>query len=95
MKVNYKYSSSVKKDFEYKCKSCEEVFTVQTTMSEMQSEVECKCSGTAVRYIGKAPIFSLDPISGDFIGATDKWQKGREAQMKREEHNMKEHGTYD
>ena len=51
------------------------------------------CGNECNRVILKAPCVSLDPISGDFVGATDKWIKHREQQMKKERHNQKEHGT--
>jgi hypothetical protein len=63
-------------------------------MKDMPKEIECTCGGVAVRYISKAPLFHLDPISGDHPGATRAWEKGREKQIAKEKKNMENHGTY-
>lgn len=41
------------------------------------------CGSEAVRLIS-APLPVLDPISGDFSGATIKWAKQRQKKMERE-----------
>jgi len=43
---------------------------------------EC-CEGTAERIVS-AVRCKLDPISGDFMGATRKWEKNREQKLQQE-----------
>lgn len=80
--------------YTYKCQECNEIIELNRRVAEVYDPVECTCGGDARRTILAAPIVSLDPISGDFVGATDKWIKHREQQMRKEKHNMQEHGTY-
>ena len=96
-KINYQHVSSTPKDWLYKCKACNTEFYRQFTVQEMPKTVTCECGATAGRHINKAtlPRIELDPISGDHVGATDKWIKKRESKMKQEKKNMENHGTYD
>ena len=80
--------------YDYQCKNCHEIFEVQMKLADIDNEVFCDCGGVSKRVILSPPTISLDPISGDFTGATQKWEKGRERKMAKERHNMKEHGTY-
>ena len=66
---------------------------------EFKAPVDDKCpkcnSEVKTGYIDKdSPKFKLDPISGDFPGATRRWEKMREQKMAQEKKNMKNHGTY-
>lgn len=79
--------------YDFKCKECSSIFEIEQRLVDYTGEADCECGGTAKRIILAAPTVHLDPISGDHIGATDRWAKGRERQMKKERHNLKEHGT--
>lgn len=52
-----------------------------------------RCGGKADRLIG-TPRAVLEPFSGAFPGAADAWERRRESHMKKEQHNVREHGTY-
>jgi hypothetical protein len=52
-----------------------------------------ECADTATR-VPAAPRAKLEPFSGAFPGAADKWVRDRESHMKREQKNKAEHGTY-
>ena len=80
--------------YDFKCVKCSEIFEITQKLADYTGKADCKCGGTAERIILAAPTVSLDPICGDHIGATDRWAKGRERQMKKEAHNLKEHGSY-
>ena len=80
--------------YSFQCKECGKVTEVIRKLEEYDNPYQCECGGDGERVILKAPTVSLDPICGDHIGATDRWVKGRERQMKKEAHNMKEHGSY-
>lgn len=56
-------------------------------------EVQCECECIAVRQIA-APRIDLDGCSGHFPGAADAWERKRESHMRKEQKNMREHGTY-
>jgi len=46
--------------------------------------VQCnQCDNKAERLIS-TPTIGLDPISGDFYGATQKWHKNRAEKLKQE-----------
>ena len=80
--------------YSFRCNECGKVTEVVRKLSEFEDPFQCECGGEGEKVILTAPVVSLDPISGDHIGATDRWVKGRERQMKKESHNLKEHGTY-
>ncbi len=67
-------------DFECSGGHIEEHFVSSDTR-----EVVCPhCKRTATRI--QSPVRSaLDPISGDFNGATDKWMKNRAQKLKQEQ----------
>ena len=79
--------------YDYRCTKCQKVTEKSLKLSELDKKITCECGGECTRVI-LSVNFSLDPISGDFVTATDKWAKGRERKMAKERHNMKEHGTY-
>jgi len=57
-------------------------------------EATClECGQVSRRLIG-APRAVLEPFSGSFPGAADAWERRRESHMKKEQHNLREHGTY-
>ena len=80
--------------YSYECIECGEITTRVRKIADRNDPVQCQCGGECKKVILQAPVISLDPISGDFVGATDKWIKHREQKMKKEKHNMQEHGTY-
>lgn len=67
---------------DHRCEDCgyvAELYLEQGTTSSVCTE----CGGPARRVI--RPIrTNLDPISGDFPGATMAWERGREGTKKRE-----------
>ena len=79
--------------YDYQCNDCGAVVTKNRKLADRCNDVECPvCTGDCFQVILRAPIVSLDPISGDFHQATENWVKHREKQMKKEQHNAKEHG---
>ena len=65
--------------YEFRCQTCEEV--TADRVDESIRETRCKCGGTAVRIIS-AVQSALDPIKGDFPGATLKWARHHEKAAK-------------
>ncbi len=63
---------------------CDNGHTTEKFIDSKTTEIECpECSLMASRII--SPVRSLlDPISGDFAGATMKWARDRERKMKKE-----------
>ena len=57
-------------------------------------EVECDCGAMGKRQIA-APRAALEPFSGAFPTAADKWVERRESHMRKEKQNLEAHGTYD
>lgn len=57
-------------------------------------EVQCHCECVATRQIA-APRAKLEPFTGSFPGAADAWERRRESHMRKEQQNVREHGTYD
>jgi len=56
--------------------------------------VQCpRCDQLALRQVA-APRAKLEPFTGAFPSAADKWVRDRESHMARESHNQDEHGTY-
>jgi hypothetical protein len=56
-------------------------------------EVACHCECRAERQIA-APRAKLDPFTGHFPGAADKWVRDRESHMAKERKNLDAHGSY-
>lgn len=56
-------------------------------------ENQCAC-GAIGRRQPAAPRAKLEPFTGAFPGAADKWVRDRESHMAQERKNKKEHGTY-
>lgn len=83
--------------FGYRCCDCEEEIGFGHEHTSLNKDKCPKCGGECeTDYIsGKSPTVSLDPISGDHIGATSKWEKNRAQKMAKEKKNMENHGTYD
>lgn len=64
--------------FDFRCKSCNKV--EEHWVSSDIHTVECQCGEVATRCVGGTVI--LDPISGDFPGATMKWARHHEKAAK-------------
>lgn len=63
---------------------CTDNHTFEALVSDDVTELPCRtCSLTAPRIISPVRTM-LDPISGDFPGATMKWAKNRQEQIKLE-----------
>lgn len=56
------------------------------------THVECSTCGKNAAKVLRAPRVNLDPISGDFPGATMKWARDRESHMKMERKKADAHG---
>lgn len=61
---------------------------------EYETAVQCpQCDQLALRQVA-APRTKLEPFSGAFPGAADKWVRDRESHMAKEARNLQNHGTY-
>jgi len=65
--------------FDFRCRECGEKEEHWVTSSTTQ--VRCKCGGEANRVISGVQSI-LDPISGDFPGATLTWARHHEKMAK-------------
>lgn len=54
---------------------------------------EKSCNQLALRQ-PSAPRAKLEPFTGAFPGAADKWERTRESHMAKERKNQENHGTY-
>ena len=77
--------------FEFRC---ENGHTIERFEREEVRWVNCSECNTLAQRIISAPRIGLDPISGDFPGATMAWERRREEKMAQERKNMANHGTY-
>jgi hypothetical protein len=58
-----------------------------------ERETKCnQCGEVAIRQIS-AVRSTLDVVSGDFPGATAKWQRDRNVKIAKEQKTMRDHGT--
>jgi hypothetical protein len=64
---------------EFRCKECSKV--EEHLVNADVREARCKCGGVSTRIIG-TPRIALDPISGHFPSATDRWAKAHEEAAK-------------
>lgn len=80
--------------YSFECTKCSKIFEINQKLADYTGKATCECGEEATRIILAAPLVHLDPISGDHVGATERWVKGRERQMKKEEKCMRDHGTY-
>jgi len=55
--------------------------------------VECKTCGKPAARCVAAPQFKLEPFTGAFPGAADKWVRTRDERMKQERKHKADHGT--
>ena len=76
--------------YDYFCEKCEEKFEALTAMEDRMNHHCPECS-TPSHMLMSAPRIALDPISGDFPGATFAWEKRREQKMAQEVKQDKTH----
>ena len=69
--------------YDYHCEECDDVFEALTRMEDRMNHPCPKCGNASHMKIG-APNIGLDPISGDFPGATAKWERNRKQKMAQE-----------
>ena len=63
---------------------CEAGHTQENLVSDEVTKLTCEvCGKEAVRQIS-APRINLEPFSGNFIGATAKWERNRAEKLKQE-----------
>jgi hypothetical protein len=65
--------------FDFRCRSCGEL--EEHSVKSDTRKVRCSCGGEADRVI-TGTMASLDPLSGDFPGATLKWARHHEQAAK-------------
>lgn len=74
--------------------SCPAGHTTEVFVERDVKSMECPvdgCNEVAERIISPVRC-NLDPCSGDFPGATMKWQSQREERMKQERKAVEQHG---
>ena len=75
--------------YEYRCRT-DGVFEAWKPLDE-RYEAPCPKCGRLCPKILSAPRVKLDPLSGDFPGATMSWTKKREEKMRQEVKQDKTH----
>ena len=75
--------------YDYYCEKCDEVFEAMVSIDRRMNYPCPKC-GTMSHMKMRAPRIGLDPISGDFPGATIKWERNRKQKMAQEAKQNKE-----
>jgi putative FmdB family regulatory protein len=68
--------------YEYECK--EHGLSEKLVKMDDRDSQSCDTCGKPLRLLISAVRSALDPISGDFPGATMKWEKTREGKMAQE-----------
>jgi putative FmdB family regulatory protein len=68
--------------FDFRCGQCKALEEHWVTSSTTQ--VRCKKCGGAANRVISGTMTSLDPISGDFPGATLKWARHHEQAAKKQ-----------
>ena len=64
--------------------TCSEGHTNEYWVDHDVTTTQCsECGAVATRQIS-LPSIKLDPFSGDFFGASRKWEKDREQKLKQE-----------
>jgi putative FmdB family regulatory protein len=71
----------MKRLFEFKCISCEELFEEYT---EYKQTSECPSCGKGANKIISAPRISLEGVTGDFPGAAATWDRKHKQQLEKE-----------
>lgn len=68
--------------YDFKCSECSYI-EEKYVRSDDRESVCSICNKLSQRQLA-APISKLDPLSGDFAGATIKWSKQRQKQLQTE-----------
>jgi hypothetical protein len=76
--------------FEFKCEDGH--ISEQLANDDVYTSTCRECDKPATRLISAVRV-NLDPISGDFPKATNKWVKNREQRMKLERKAVDNHGS--
>ena len=61
---------------------CEEGHLQESLVSDEVTKLTCEVCGKDSNRIISAPRINLEPFSGNFIGATAKWERNRAEKMK-------------
>jgi len=76
--------------YEFKC---EQNHITERFIDEMEKTVNCdRCDGTATRIISPTGIY-LEPFSGVYPSAYDRWTKVRAEKLKQDTKKNAEHGS--
>ena len=59
VKINYKGSGSCV-GYEFKCTTCDEIYTRKYTPSEKPDQIPCECGGSCRTHIDCAPAMDAD-----------------------------------
>ena len=68
--------------YDFKCSECNYI-EEKYVRSDDRESVCSECNSTSNRQLA-APNSKLDPLSGEFAGATIKWAKQRQKQIEKE-----------
>jgi len=71
---------------------CPDGHKIERFVRDDVREHNCDCGKVSRRVIA-APRAKLDPLSGDFPGASMAWERTREGQMAKERRHLENHGT--
>jgi hypothetical protein len=63
---------------------CDNGHTTEAFRDSEIDEIDCPECDLKARKIISAVRSALDPISGDFLGATEKWARNRKQKMEQE-----------
>jgi len=70
----------MKRIFDFRCSTCRRKFEAIVDLSSTMT-IRCSCGQTAYKVLSPVRA-SLDPLSGHFPSATDKWAKEHEQKAK-------------
>lgn len=63
-------------------------------VNEDERTVNCTGCGAHADRLISAVRCKLEPFSGDFVTAADKWERTRDSRIKQEQKAVERHGTY-
>lgn len=76
--------------YDYYCEKCDDVFEALVKIDTRMNQPCPECKSMSHMKMS-APRIALDPISGDFPGATFQWEKRRKQKMAQEVKQDKTH----
>jgi hypothetical protein len=83
--------------YDYRCPVCnnrEERFVKNTdAVQYCRAHPVCRMENTIMTRLTSAPRVQLEPFTGAFPGAADKWVKTRDKRMAEERKHKDRHGT--